>query len=172
VAQTLPTALSSSIDFVLAPNVSWRFAFRATDGRNNVSTDGFSQPIKYTVIQESHASIAYAGSWTSAARADCLGGAMKFASTNGAQATFTFTQARQVAWIATRYSDRGWAYRWLDGRAIGWLDLNATTLQRRVVVDAYTIADYSATHTVRLWVDGTAGRPNVDIDAFILMQNG
>ena len=171
--QALANPLTTSWDYVLSPGVLWEFAVNATDSRNNVSEFKLSLPSRFTVIQENHASIVYSplANWTRVARTDCLGGNMTYGSVYGSQATFTFTNARQAAWVATMGPDRGYTFRWLDDRELGWQDLADTTQRRRIPVAVFNIANYSATHTIRLWLHGTSGRPLGDVDAFVLLQS-
>jgi hypothetical protein len=96
---------------------------------------------------------------------------MKYAAINGSTARFAFSDAKQVAWVATTNVDRGWAYRWVDERPIGWVNLNATALNRRMVVVTASLSPYAGSHWVDIWVDGTVGRPNIDIDGWIVARN-
>jgi hypothetical protein len=170
--QTLPNALTATWDYLLAPNDTWEFAVNATDSHNNTSEFKFAL-VRYLIFQESSPATVYnpPANWTIANRADCLAGAMRVASASGSRAVFTFQNAKQVAWVATTNVDRGHAYRWIDGRGVGWLDLYSASISRRVAVSVFSVANYTAQHTIELYVNGTAGRPYVDIDAWVLMQD-
>jgi hypothetical protein len=170
--QTLPNALTATWDYLLAPNDTWEFAVNATDSHNNTSDFKFAL-VRYLIFQESSPATVYSplANWSIANRADCLGGAMRVASATASRAVFTFQNAKQVAWVATTNVDRGHAYRWVDGRGVGWLDLYSATIRRRVAVTVFAVANYTAQHTIELYVNGTAGRPYVDIDAWVLMQD-
>jgi hypothetical protein len=65
--------------------------------------------------------------------------------------------------------DRGRAVIYVDGVMVDTVDLfaSATTNQRIVWARNW---DTSGAHTVMIYVVGTAGRPAVDIDAFLTAQ--
>ena len=102
-----------------------------------------------------------ASAWTSA-----VNGAVKVSSTPNASASLTYT-GKGIAWVATKGTNRGQAYVYLDGVYQGTWNLYAAATQARAVVMTYATAT-TATHTVKIVVVGTAGHPNVDIDDFIV----
>jgi hypothetical protein len=74
-----------------------------------------------------------------------------------------------AGWVATKYSGAGQAKVWLDGIYQGTLDLySASTVGQRVVTN--TAHGVAGTHRITVQVVGTAGRPAVDVDSFIVLR--
>jgi hypothetical protein len=165
----LPSATTTALTFNdLKPGSSYRFAVAAKDGAGNWSGWAYGPAFVVDAHQETSSAIAYTGAWQRLAWGSAYGGYQTSSTAGGSQATFTFT-GRSVAWIAPTSPIGGWAYVWVDGYEAGWLDLGAASTTARKVVFA---RDFPAggTHTVRIWVDGTAGRPQVDVDAFVVLR--
>jgi hypothetical protein len=70
--------------------------------------------------------------------------------------------------VAPTSSTRGKARVYIDGVYRATIDLRTSTLQHRRVVYARTFST-SGTHTIELRVLGTAGRPMVSLDAFVVL---
>ena len=97
------------------------------------------------------------------------GGAVKYSTETGATATLSFTE-RNVAGVAPKSSTRGRAEVWIDGVKGATVDLQlSTVLARRVVYSAGGL-DPTVSHTLEVKVLGTAGRPRVDVDAFVVLR--
>ncbi len=93
---------------------------------------------------------------------------MKHDKIPGAKAKLSFT-GRNVAWGAPKSAVRGQAEVWVDGVKETTVDLySSTTLARRVVFSKSWA--FSGSHTVEVRVLGTAGRPRVDVDAFVVLS--
>ena len=93
-------------------------------------------------------------------------GAVRWAKTRGAAATFTFV-GRSVAWYGPTGPTRGVAKIYLGGQYRKTIDLYASSFSPSRVL--YT-ASYStnATRTLKIVVQGTAGRPVVAIDSLVV----
>jgi hypothetical protein len=152
----------------LSPDRSYRFRVRATDRVGNVSGWATAPAFRLHAPEETNRSIAYGGTWRREALADARGRSVSYATAAGAWARFTFT-GRQVAWASYRAPTRGSAYVYVDGRYLTTVGLWATTNRPRTVVFRWTWPD-SAQRTVEVRVVGTAGRPRVDIDAFVILR--
>lgn len=155
-------------DVSLSSGKTYRFRVRATDNDNNTSATVAGPTVSTTLKQQTSSSVAYRGTWGSSSSTAFSGGSVKRSSTKGASATFTFT-GRSVAWVTTTAKNRGKAKLYLDGTYIKTVDLYALTTAYRVQVYAKTFSK-SGTHTLRIVVLGTSGRPRVDVDAFAVIK--
>jgi subtilisin family serine protease len=165
---SLPTATTRSLRFDLTRGGSYRFAVAAKDGAGNWS--GYAYGPTFTVeVHDDHASgVAYTGSWQRYGWADAFGGYGVTSSTAGSYVRFSFT-GRDVGIVAPRFSGAGRAKVWYDSTYYGLVDLSATSMSTREVVFWASFAQ-SGTHTVTLQLEGTAGRPRVDVDAFAVLR--
>jgi subtilisin family serine protease len=128
--------------------------------------------LKFTsrTYQEADASIAYNGAsdWTKYSWSSASGGYTNWAYRAGATATFSFT-GNSFSWWANKDSWAGRAYVYVDGYYQQTVDLYAPSGQPSQPV--YTRNwPTSGTHTVKVYVEGTSGRPWVDVDRFTVTQ--
>jgi hypothetical protein len=129
---------------------------------------GTTTSITSTTYQESSSLISYAGTWSRAAYSKFSGGYVRWAKTAGASATFRFTGV-SVAWIGPKGPTRGKAKVYVNGRYVKTVDLYASTFYAsRVLYSASFSSQYA--RTLKIVVMGTAGRPVVAIDAFVVRR--
>jgi probable HAF family extracellular repeat protein len=117
---------------------------------------------------ERSARIHYAGPWARSSRTGDWGGHEKSATRAGATASITFT-GKRIWWIATTDPSFGRARVSIDGHVVQTVDLGASFGRARTTVFVHAFAK-AGTHTLRVAVLATAGRPRVDIDAFAVSQ--
>ena len=160
---------TTSISRQLAFGNNYRFRVRATDDNGNRSGWKYGPRFAVEAHQESGDALTYSGAWTTQAMTSASGGAVKHAAEAGAAATLRFS-GRSVAWVAPKSSTRGKAEVYLDGRKVATVDLFSATAQVRSVVYAANALDPSVTHTLQIKALGTAGRPRVDVDAFVVLR--
>ncbi|MEJ7653803.1 MAG: hypothetical protein WKH64_10935 [Chloroflexia bacterium] len=158
---------SPSVIRSLAPNHLYQFGARAQDRNGLWSGVAAGAAFRVSALQENSSSILYSSGWLTGAHSVYYGGQVRYASTAGAKATLTFT-GRSVAWVATRDFNRGKARVYVDGVLLANVDLGAA-LQARRVVFAKTWSGVGQ-HKIEVVVEGTAGRPRVDVDAFIVVS--
>jgi hypothetical protein len=91
---------------------------------------------------------------------------MRYATKAGASVTFRFT-GRAVGWVSVRATTRGNARVSIDGTTVGTVYLYGSTAYRRLVFARHPTP---GTHTLKITVLGTSGRPRVDVDGFIVME--
>jgi hypothetical protein len=149
----------------LATEHTFRFRVRAIDRAGNASPWATGATFRVSRFNEHNAAVRYTGTWASAAEAGALGGGRKSSVKAGATASLTFT-GRSIAWLAPVGPDRGKAEVYVNGTRVATIDLHSSTsgAQRVVWVGSWTTA---ASRKVTIKVLGTAGRPRVDLDAFI-----
>ena len=165
VQQTLPSAAPSSVTLSLTPGTKYRMAVAARDGAGNWSGYAYSATTTPGLWQENSGYVSFSTGWTQSAWASAAGGALKVSSTTNASASFSFT-GTNVAWVGTKATNRGQAYIYLDGVYKATVDLYSASTSARTVLASYSWPT-SGTHTMKVVVVGTSGRPAVDVDAFV-----
>jgi subtilisin family serine protease len=162
------TTLANPVaNVVAASSGTIRYRVRAVDGAGNVGAFLTGPNESPRLVQETAAAITYSAGWTTAASSSYSGGTVRFATTAGTTASFTFT-GRSIAFVTTRAANRGQVRIFLDGTLQTTLDLGGATTFRSVVWQRTFTT--SVARTVRLEVVGTAGRPRVDLDAFAVLS--
>ncbi len=166
---TLPTATTTAITSALSANHNYRFRVRAQDRAGNWSAWAYGPRFVVAQYQESHGATTYSGGWTSGYSSWAYGRYVRYTTVEGARARFTFT-GRNVAWVATRGPDRGEAAVYLDGAYVRKINLYSSAMLYRRVVFAHSWAS-PGTHTLEVRALGTADRPRVDFDAFMVLHS-
>ncbi|MBW6440269.1 hypothetical protein KZ829_41760 [Actinoplanes hulinensis] len=136
-------------------------AVTATDCAGNVSTR--TDPVQLTPVAETAGQ--FTGAWTSLSGTDYTDGTASSASKAGAALSMTFT-GTQVAWIGSRDTASGAATVYLDDKKVATVDTRGTTAHRQVLWAGTTTP---GTHTVKIVVVGTAGRPTVLVDGLTVV---
>ena len=164
------TTLSSSVtgtafSLYLPPSGTVRFRVRAIDRAGNTGAWMTGPVLNPRIVQESGPGLAYSGTWTSATSAAYSGGNLKHSSTAGATATYTF-MGRSVAIVTTKATTRGVLRIYVDGSTTPvTIDCySATTVYQAQVWQQAWAA--TGSHTIKIVIVGTSGRPRVDVDAF------
>ena len=166
---TLPTPTTTTRNFALTPGASYRFAVSAKDGAGNWSAYAYGPTFVVSVKDDNNAAISYnGGTWTRSAWTPAYGGAQVRSTSTNAYARFTFT-GRNVAWVAPTSTIGGQAFVYVDGVYKATVNLNATTTTARKQVWRWNWSA-SGSHTIDVQVAGTAGHPQVDIDAFVVIR--
>jgi spore germination protein YaaH len=146
----------------------YRFEVRARDQAGNVGRWLAGPTIRGRLVQQNAKSVIYGGTWQQSTYSYLSGGSSRYATTRGSSASYTFT-GRGFAWVATTGPSRGVARIYVDGTLAATIDTRADDLTYRAVVYARNWTSVG-THTVRIVVLGTAGRPHVDVDAFEILR--
>ena len=119
--------------------------------------------LRPALLQQTHATISYRGAWRRGSGGHYSRLTDTFSTTAGASAKLTFT-GRSIAWVTTLGPDRGAVKVFVDGRHVATVDTRASGLRFRQVAWSRTWAT-SGTHTLKLVVVGTPGRPRAHVDA-------
>ncbi|HWH23995.1 MAG TPA: S8 family peptidase [Candidatus Limnocylindria bacterium] len=146
---------------------SHRLAVRARDGDGNWSAWSGPAAFRLTIVEAESAVVRYAGNWRTKSISGTLGGRTRMSKSAGATATLAF-DGHSVAVVGVRGPKRGRAEVRINGNAPQAIDTRAGTRQLRRVVYDRTWAK-AARRTIEVRVSGTAGRPRVDLDAFIVL---
>jgi subtilisin family serine protease len=164
----LPSATATKVRLNLSSARTYQFtvAARNTAGAWSAWKSGVRfQPV---LLSETDSSIEYSTGWTRPAWSPALGGYVKVSGTTEAWTSLRFT-GRGVAWIGSMSTNRGKAKVWLDQTFLGTFDLYRDTTAARMAIVS-RVVDPSVEHRLTVQVVGTAGRPKVDIDGFVVMR--
>jgi manganese oxidase len=163
----LPAPTATSATRQLAPGKTYQYRVRSTDKAGNISTFAVGEKFLVGLAQETAASVAYTGTWSTQALAAASGGSMRYASAAGRVARFSFSGIR-AAWIAARGPNRGKADVYVDGVKVATVDLWASAQQLKRIV--YVASVPAGSHVLEVRVLGTrragATGARVDVDAF------
>jgi hypothetical protein len=170
VKQTLSNPASASAVFQLERNHKYQFTARAKDSEwhlGRLVERHRVQPGR--VPREDYAGDpTYSGTWTRSYWQPASDRYVAVASGAGATATFSFTGSN-VAWIATKSTNRGQADVLVDGAYVETVDLYSSSTPTAQFV-AYSGTLPYGTHKLTIIVRGTAGHRKVDVDAFVRLQ--
>jgi hypothetical protein len=168
----LSSPLATAVVRQLTAGTTYQFQARVVDVAGNTSTPALqTPPFRALLFSEVDAGIAYSAGWVRKGHSYAHGGAVTYATTAGASATFSFS-GTSVAWISTRDTNRGQAEVFVDGVSQGIVDLYAATLQgRRIVFSKNDLAP--GAHTLQIVVLGThhpsSGGTRVDLDVLAML---
>jgi hypothetical protein len=170
----LTSATSTAKTLQLQPGNAYQFRVRATDGAGNTSNWVEGQAFDVLTHQEgADANLVYGGSWTQQALSSAYGGGVRYATTTGSSAQFTFT-GQNVAWVSAKGPDRGKATVAIDGVTVATVDLYASSAQAKKVVFSRSDLDPAVSHTVTVQATGskrsTSTGARVDVDAFVVLR--
>jgi hypothetical protein len=167
--QTIASATTAtSLNWTMTPGHSYRFRVRARDKAGNLGSWAYTSTWYSSLIQQSSSSVVYGGTWATSSNSADSGGSATSASVAGASATMTFS-GRAVAWVTTLRASAGAAQVYVDGILAATVDTVAAAPTYRQIVFSTAWTSYG-THTIKLVVVGTAGRPQVDLDAFEVIR--
>lgn len=164
----LATPLTTTITPTLVTNRSYVYRVYATDSLGRQSTYWTEASIRPRVYQEGSTAIRYSGTWTYSSSTSYHGGRIRYARGAGASASLTFS-GRGFAWISRAAPNRGKARVYVNGTLFKTVDLYRSSSSVRRVVWSATWTS-TATRTVKIVVVGTPGRPQVDLDSFVILR--
>lgn len=159
---------AASLAVSIAPGHAYRFKVRARDRAGNVGRWQAGPTVRPALVQQASGALTYRRSWKLATNPGYSGGSAAYTSTPGAVLRFTFT-GRAVAWVTHRARDRGAVRVYVDGKHVGTVDTRAGSPSARFVAFSRSWSRVG-THTLRLVVVGTTGRPRVDLDALEVLR--
>jgi hypothetical protein len=141
---------------------TWRL--RATDRTRNSRTVAFVR----TPGLAPEGVAARSGPWRAVRNPAHLGGTALLATAPGATMSWRFV-GRSMSLVTSRTPSSGKATLYIDGDRIGSLDLGAAGTAHRQAVFARNWGTLG-THTVKLVVEGTPGRPGVLTDGLVVLR--
>jgi len=157
----------TSVTVTLAPGLVHRLRVRAIDRAGNVGAWATAGAFRLSAAQETSAAVVRKGTWSTKLSAAFVGGRAISASAAGASVRITFT-GTQIGWVSTVGPTRGQARVYVDGVYERTVDLGRATSAARLIMVLRSWAT-TGRHTLEIRVLGTAGRPRVDIDEFVIV---
>ncbi|MDQ3938294.1 MAG: phosphodiester glycosidase family protein, partial [Chloroflexota bacterium] len=151
---------------------SIQFRARATDGAGNRSQWVVGSAVRPVLYDERAAAVVRAGTWKQRSATSAIAGQYARSKATIASSSLTFS-GLQVAWIGLRGPSHGRADVYLDGAYVGRVNLNSSSLLVRralFVSPLASPADAARSTTILVRNAGTATRPIVDLDAFVVLQ--
>lgn len=165
---TLPSTTTTSIALGLTNGTSYRYRVRATDKAGNVGSWDYGPTFKPRRVSDENAAVRYGSGWRTVADTSAFGDVVHEATAAGRSVRFTFT-GRDIAWLAERGPGFGKAKVYVDGVYIKTVDTrHDQNLPRRLVFRKHWSS--VGTHTIRIVVSGTSGRPTVSLDGFAILR--
>jgi hypothetical protein len=167
VSVPLANATDTSATVMLTPGLVHRLRVRAIDRAGNIGAWATAAAFRLSAVQETSSAILRKGAWSTKLSAAFVGGRAIAASVAGASVAITFT-GQQIGWVSTVGPTRGQARIYVDGAYERTVDLGRATSASRLimVLRSWPVA---GRHTLEIRVVGTAGRPRVDVDAFVIV---
>ena len=157
-----------SVARALTIDAAYKFRVRARDRAGNLSPYLEGASLTPKRFQETTGLATYTGSWALSSSSSWSGGKTKYATKANAAVSFTFI-GRAVAVVAPKSRTRGSVRVYVDNVYQGPLSLYRSPSASRMLVYG-TSWTANGTHTVKFVVVGTAGRPRVDIDAWVVLR--
>ncbi|MEU6485512.1 N-acetylmuramoyl-L-alanine amidase [Streptomyces sp. NPDC046887] len=146
------------------PGAATTWQLTAADAAGNTSAASVSgTPV---ILQETSAT--RSGSWSTRSSTSYLGGKSSSSSSKDAALSWTFT-GRSAAWVVSRAATSGQAHIYVDGRKEATVDLKSAATAYRQAIWAKTWAS-GGTHTVKVVVAGTRGRPAITTDGLVYLK--
>jgi len=157
-----------AVDLFMATSGTVRYQVSAVDHDGNPSAWATGPTLTPRLVQQSSTAVRYGHGWTTSSSSAYAGGSVRYATAAGSTASYTFT-GRSIALVSTTALTRGKVKVYVNGVYLTTLDLRSSATRYRAVVWQRTWST-TATRTIKLVVVGTAGRPRVDIDAFLTVR--
>ncbi|HEX5240704.1 MAG TPA: hypothetical protein VFW20_06865 [Candidatus Limnocylindrales bacterium] len=154
---------AASLNTVMTPGHTYRYEARSRDRAGNVGAWVAGPVIQASLVQQTTTAASWSAGWTTLSSSSYSGGSARTATTAGSSVTYKFSGSA-VAFVVARASTYGQVKVYVDGALRSTIDTKASTHGYRYV--AYARSFSAGTHTLKLVVVGTAGRPRVVIDGF------
>jgi subtilisin family serine protease len=164
-ATTTARSLSQSLTF----GTTYRYALRTRALNGAAGRLAYGVPFSATLYQEGTSLARYAGRWTRTTSSTASNRNLRTSTQAGASVEFRRTGVRAIAVVGRQGPTSGRARVYVDGVLASTIDLRRSVARNRVVLFSRAWAT-PGTHTVKLVVVGTTGRPRVDIDGFAIIR--
>jgi subtilisin len=146
---------------------TYALRLRARDAAGNWSPWVESGPLAPVLSQDTSPTLAGSSGWTRYDQSSMSGGTSLYSRTRGAWLERSFT-GRAIALVGSKSPKRGQAEVYIDGALATTVDFHRSSAAHRQIVFTRSWAT-DGPHTVRVVVLGTADRPRVDVDAFVIV---
>ncbi len=165
-----PTTLSATArqaSRLMKPGHTYALRLRARDAAGNWSPWVESAAFAPVLSQDTSPTLAGTDAWTRYDQSSMSGGTSLYSRTRGAWVERPFT-GRAIALVGSKSPRRGKAEVYIDGALAATVDFYRSSAAHRQIVFTRSWAT-DGPHTFRVVVLGTADRPRVDVDAFVIV---
>jgi hypothetical protein len=163
----LPSPRATSAIISRRPGRLLQFRVRAIDSRRVRSKWAAGPNQWFGAVQASDYSISLDGAWKNRTPSSAFRASLSSSGAAGASARLNFA-ATSIGWVSTLAPDRGRADVLVDGQLEETIDLLSSTTQWRRVVFARNWTEVRRGE-LEIRIEGTEGRPRVDIDAVLVL---
>jgi hypothetical protein len=162
----LSTGSKTSIKKVLPLNQSFVLRIRATDHSGNTSAWRTTPKHWVAAIQNISKAVKFSKPWTFVYAPASSGGGYSFTTALGRAASYQFGGA-QIAFIAPKMSNGGFAKVYLDGKLLGRYSLKSAKLLYGQIIATWKITT-AGPHVIRVVNDQNGKRAT--LDAFVVLK--
>lgn len=163
----LPSSKSTSVPLTVSTSVTHAFRVRATDRSGRVGPWNSIGAQSMWRVSDSSAYVHWTGTWSYSSKSSYLDGKLHASTAKNSTVTFTFS-GTGIAWVSPTGSGLGQGQVYLDGTYVKTVDLKGSSSASRKIVFATSLSNGS--HTIRIVVVGTSGRPKVAVDGFYVVK--
>jgi hypothetical protein len=164
---SLASATSRTFTERRAYDLPVRYRVRATDKAGNVGAWDYSSTVRPTRIADTSTLLRYSTGWTTVVDPTAYGSIAHESSAGGSSVTYTFS-GRSIAWLGEVGPAFGKARVYVDG-VMAWVETGADADSPRRLLFRKTWSSVG-THTIKVVVSGTSGRPTLSVDGFAIMR--
>jgi hypothetical protein len=161
----LPGPLSTSVQVSPAPGTTKTYRIQAIDSSGRASP-WESITLQPQLVNDGSAGVVYSGSWAKKSVSGSVGGTVRTAKSNGAQAVLT-TSARSIAVVLGTGPKFGKVSVTIDGGAPTVIDLHSASAHPAQVLLAVSWSSVGP-HVITISAI-TSQRPRVDLDALLVI---
>jgi subtilisin family serine protease len=166
---TAATTTSRSLRQSLTFGTVYRFVVRTRGLSGAPGRLAYGPSITPTLHQETTSLATYSGRWTTTTSTAASGRRLRTSGLAGSFVQFRRTSVRAIAVVGRQGPTSGQARIYVDGKLVSTIDLRRSVARNRVVLFSRSWPT-PGTHTVKVVVVGTSGRPRVDIDGFVALR--
>lgn len=164
---SLGSKTATSVRLNVSTSAKQAFRVRAIDRSGRVG--GWATTAVHSMWRVGDGSdyLHWRGTWSTSSKSSYLDGSLHASSDAGADVTLTFTGS-SVAWVSPTGSGYGQGQVFIDGKYVKTVDLRGSGSASRKIVFATSLPN--RTHTIRILVVGTSGRPKVAVDGLYVIR--
>jgi Tol biopolymer transport system component len=160
---------ATSATFTGSPGHSYYFQARGLDGFGNTTAPSAARQANVP-LNDNYAGMAYSAGWTTGSSPTRYLTTLRSHTVKNASMTFK-TETSSFTVVGDKCASCGQVQVWIDGVLKATVDTKAATTQvRQVLYAGAALAGGVKSHTVKLVVVGTAGRPKVNVDGLGLTR--
>jgi D-alanyl-D-alanine carboxypeptidase len=163
---TLASLTDTSVTLMSLPGQNYSYRVLATDTDGGQSNWALGGTVALDMVAEKDDALSYSGDWIAGHPRSAFGHHLRYTQEAGASVSYTFSGS-SIAWVAQEGPRRGEAQVYVDDSLVATVDTYNPTRQPRSVAFSQAWNEVGV-HTIIIVNQGTANRPRVDLDGFIV----